>query len=303
MTRNDFDPLVDDHDDDLPPHLRALLADHTSGPALSAAAERRLLARVVMSVGAAAVLGAGTAAGSAAASSSMASTSSAVAGAAASTATATASATTVGAFTSAVAFKVALGVMGVAGVVGAAVGVVGTARTARDETVVTTTASNTSATPAPAAPAAVLVLPPSPPPAIEPPAAPAPAAVVVDAPRSVSGRSAAPVASAVPAAAAVNAAVAAKDTELDEVAALAVVRDTLAAGHAQQALSMLDGLDEDAASTRFAEERLALRVIALSRAGFHEQAAALSTTFFARFPDSLLTARVQAAVTATRPAH
>jgi hypothetical protein len=37
-------------------------------------------------------------------------------------------------------------------------------------------------------------------------------------------------------------------------------------------------------------------VIALSRAGLHDAAATLSTTFFARYPNSLLTARVQDAL-------
>jgi hypothetical protein len=82
----------------------------------------------------------------------------------------------------------------------------------------------------------------------------------------------------------------------DEVAVLEGVRAALAAGRAQQALTLLDGLELDVVSTTFAEERLGLRVIALSRAGLHDAAATLSTTFFARYPNSLLTARVQDAL-------
>jgi hypothetical protein len=293
MTRNDrTDLLIDDLDDDLPPHLRALLADHTTGPALSSAAERRLLARVVMTVGAAAVVGAGTAASTAAASSSIASTGSATA---ATTAATTATATSMSALTSAVVFKVAVGVACVAGVVGvgASVGVVGTALTARDEqTVVTTTTSAMPAAPAPAAAgaaAAAVALSPSPPPVVEPHSG---AADVNDVAVRTPNRVHRATAVEAPGSRAVVDSV----VEVDEVAVLAAVRDTLAAGNPQRALGLLDELDHDVPSTRFAEERLALRVIALSRAGMHDAATSLSATFFARFPASMLTARVRAAL-------
>jgi hypothetical protein len=91
------------------------------------------------------------------------------------------------------------------------------------------------------------------------------------------------------------------NTIADEVAVLEAVRAALAAGRARQALTLLDGLEREGVSTTFAEERLGLRVIALSRAGLHDDAATLSTTFFARYPNSLLTARVQdALLNATR---
>jgi hypothetical protein len=80
------------------------------------------------------------------------------------------------------------------------------------------------------------------------------------------------------------------------VAQLEAARLALSRGEAVEALGMLSAHAERAPESSLAEEREALTVLALARAGRVDDAQQAALAFGARHPDSLFLDRVRAAV-------
>ena len=257
----------DDLDDALSPGLRSLLDDGAAGPAMSAEARDRLLSRVLLSVTAATVVA------SVPASASIATTTTAAS--ATTTASATASATTAG-LASALGFKISLAVLGAVAVVGVGSLVTPSLAPAALVAPVVAPAVTASVTASVGEPMLAPVL--------------APVSAPVSAPAPPVFVAAPPTKKASPTTSSPAAVSATWEVEQLEAARLALSR-----GDAVGALRVLQEHAAQAPASGMAEERQALQVLSLARAGRLEEARSLSLAFAALYPDSLFLDRVRAA--------
>jgi hypothetical protein len=140
----------------------------------------------------------------------------------------------------------------------------------------------------PAEPAAAVAEPPLPPPAVVPPASAEPEDAASPAPRRSTGTTRRP-------AAAVPAEAAGDDAARREIEALARARTALAADPAR-ALELVEAADREFSPGLFAEERAAIRVLALAQLGRRDEALRHGRAFLRRFPASTLADRVRGAI-------
>jgi hypothetical protein len=270
MSHDDLDG-VDDLDDGLPPHLRALLHDGSAGPALSRGAQERVLGRVIASVGAVALTSTAAAASAASATATTAATTAT---------TATTATATVGMGLLAKS-AIVVGFLGVAGLVG--VGVVSSRPSTgpvREPVPVTASVAVPAVLPVlDAVVEADTVLQPDMPTTAPLTTTTAPLTSTAKPSRPMS-KPAQPVSWEAP--------------------QLESARAALSAGEAQTALSLIEDHARRAPNGAMREERDALQVLALVRLDRHEEAQAAATAFFARYPTSLFGPRVQGAMRTVR---